>query len=172
MAKAKKPAKKKAVASKNKKPKASVSKAKSTAKARKSAPPKGRKAASVPVKVKAATVAAPMKMEDKGNQELNHSGWVHQVRHEAAQAEADFRKSLQAGKSVFAQYGLAKALMAQGKKDEAIKNFEDVVHQLESGALKDDPVRSDMLHRQCHGYVQLIKQGEWKLDGLSGALPV
>lgn len=179
MAKAKRPKKtsvKKSPAKKNKSAKSSVSKAsksKSRTPVRKSAATKGKIAAKQPValKVKPAVVAVPRTMEDKGNQELSHSGWVHQVRHEAPAAEADFRKALQASKSVFAQYGLAKALMQQGKKDEATKAFEDVASQLEGGALKEDKVRADMLRRQCIGYVQLIKDGRWDLSTLSPALP-
>jgi hypothetical protein len=93
------------------------------------------------------------------------------VRHEAAQAEADFRKALQTSMTIYGQYGLAKALMEQGKKDEAIKNFEDVARQLEGGAMKDDKVRSDMLRRQCLGYIQRLKTGEWDLSNLGNALP-
>lgn len=168
MATKKKPAKKNKVA------KAAVSrssKAKSSKPVRKSTVTKGKVTAGRPsLKIEPAAVVKP-KMEDKGNQELSHSGWVHQVRHESAQAEADFRKALQTSKTVYGQYGLAKALMDQGKNDEAIKNFEDVAQQLEAGAMKDDKVRSDMLHRQCKGYVQRIKTGTWDLSNLGNALP-
>lgn len=174
MAPSKKSKKAKAVKPKAKKPakraaKKSVSKAraKSRAAVRKPAAPKGRSAAKAP----AAAVVKPRMVEDKGNQELNHSGWVHQVRHEAAQAEADFRKAVQGSKSIYAQYGLGKALIEQGKNDEAIRVFEDVARQLEGGALKEDKVRSDMLHRQCLGYIQLAKTGKWDLGEMSGALP-
>lgn len=142
---------------------------------RKPAAPKGSRAASRPAaRDLGASVAVPAApkpyMEDKGTQELNHSGWVHQVRHEPALAEADFRMALQGGKSIYAQYGLGKALFAQGKMEEAIRVFEDVARQLEDGALKGDRVRSDLLHRQCQGYMQLAKTGEWHLGELSGAL--
>jgi hypothetical protein len=163
----KKNAAKKKVVSKNK------AKAKSTRGAgRKPAASKG-KQAGLRGQAQAAAIARPVttKMEDKGTQELNHSGWVHAVRHEAAQAEADFRKAIQGSKSVFAQYGLGKALLEQGKKDEAIRIFEDVARQLEGGALKEDKVRSDMLRRQCLGYIQLAKTGQWDLGEMSGALP-
>lgn len=168
MATKKKPAKK------NKVTKTAVSrssKTKSNKPVRKSAVTKG-KVATIQgtAKIRSADVAKPT-MEDKGNQELSHSGWVHQVRHESAQAEADFRKALQTSKTVYGQYGLAKALMEQGKNDEAIKNFEDVAQQLEAGAMKEDKVRSDMLHRQCKGYVQRIKTGNWDLSNLGNALP-
>lgn len=164
---AKKPVKKSTAAGKP----VSQSRSKSGA-SRKAAAPKGSRVASRPAARNLAAAPATPKpyMEDKGTQELNHSGWVHQVRHEPALAEADFRKALQGGKSIYAQYGLGKSLFAQGKMDEAVRVFEDVARQLEGGLLKDDRVRSDLLHRQCQGYVQLAKTGTWHLGELSGAL--
>lgn len=104
--------------------------------------------------------------------ELLLRGWGYRVKHKPEEAESDFLKVLQAEpKNVDAQYGLAQVFMEQGKKDEAIKAFNQAAKLLDDGVLSADPVRSSMLRRAALGHAVHLKSGTWDLENIGNALP-
>jgi tetratricopeptide (TPR) repeat protein len=108
----------------------------------------------------------------KTAQDFLHRGWARRVTHEHVEAENDFRQALKlAPGDEHATYGLAQALMEQGKKDEAVKTFKEAIKLLDGGALEDDPVRASMLRRQALGHIERMNTGEWDLINIGNAIP-
>ncbi len=91
-------------------------------------------------------------------------GWAYRANDQEEKAEQDFRAALGIeAQSVDASYALGLTLKAQGKHDQAVAVFQQVIDLLEEG-VEQDHDRQEMLHRLALGHINLISQGDWNLE--------
>ena len=109
--------------------------------------------------------------DSKLSVKLNEA-WTHRVKHHHKEAETVFREVLtNYPDHVEALYGLAQALMEQGKDKDAIKSFKQAAKLLQDGALGDDELRASLLRRQALGHIERLTKGSWDLISIGNAIP-
>lgn len=90
--------------------------------------------------------------------------WESQARGSLNEAEVDFRQALeQEPKSQEALFGLGLALKAQDRRQDSIQIFERLLALLESSG--DTRSRVEMLRRLAKGHINLMRSGDWGLEG-------
>jgi tetratricopeptide (TPR) repeat protein len=99
--------------------------------------------------------------------EYEKRGWAHYTKKEFYRAEEEFRKALEVDPgSTDVRYAMGMAMQASGRMDEAVKTFEQVIHELQASG-DTDPVRAKMVMRLAKGHINRIRTGEWNLgDGI------
>ncbi len=96
--------------------------------------------------------------------DLIKNAWFAHAQGDQDGAERHFRMALsQAPESVDAHYGLGLTLKAQGRKEEAIQEFQEVLRLLEGGIF-DDRARTEMLQRLAKGQINFLTDGDWNLE--------
>jgi tetratricopeptide (TPR) repeat protein len=91
-------------------------------------------------------------------------GWAYHSRKQHAAAESDFRQALEYDPhSVDAHYALGLILKAQGRNDEAVSNFKQVLELITTGVISNQS-RAEMLRRLSMGHVNELIQGDWNLE--------
>jgi tetratricopeptide (TPR) repeat protein len=91
-------------------------------------------------------------------------GWAHYSKKEYFRAESDFRKALELTPNhPDGMFGLAQALQASGRPQDAVEAYEKLIRLLENNPAPGDIVRYHMLARLARGHVNFIKTGDWSL---------
>lgn len=109
----------------------------------------------------ASTVDNPQTAED-----FAERAWQNYSRRAYEQAQADFRRSLDLNPdNADVMYALGLCLAADGKSQEAISTFDDVIEYLSNRITDETRVRYYMLIRLSRGHINRIKTGEWRLQG-------
>lgn len=105
----------------------------------------------------------PPPIEPSSADEFFARGWSHYSRKEFFRAESDFRKAIElAPGHPDGLYGLAQALQASGRPQEAIAAFENLLQTIVDPT-EEDRVRYHMLAKLARGHINYIKSGDWKL---------
>jgi tetratricopeptide (TPR) repeat protein len=117
-------------------------------------------------KKNSATVGNSAQIENPQTAEdFAERAWNNYSRKAFEQAEADFRRSLDMKPdNPDAMYALGLSLAADGKSQEAISTFQDVIEYLNSRTSDETRVRNHMLIRLSRGHINRIKTGEWRLE--------
>lgn len=91
-------------------------------------------------------------------------GYAYYARSKFPEAEGDFKKAMEIEpKAVDAIYALGMSLKAQGRKDDSIQAFQQVIDMIGQGAI-ENKVRANMLRRLALGHINEIKEGDWNLE--------
>jgi tetratricopeptide (TPR) repeat protein len=102
------------------------------------------------------------KMATAGD-ELVRSAWEHYGKGDLAEAEKDFRLAIErTSRSIEAYYGLGVVLKVARRNDESIAAFERLLPLIESDLT--DRSRIALMRRLVHGYLNLMRIGDWGLE--------
>lgn len=106
-------------------------------------------------------------MEKEANLEATNlfkSAWQAHARGDYGQAEKLFRQALAIEtNSIETMYGLGIVLKAIGRAQEAIAQFEKIVHNIENQQWSDLN-RARMLRRLALGHINYLKNQDWNLE--------
>lgn len=95
--------------------------------------------------------------------ELVRSAWEQYGKGNLEQAEHEFRLAIERKvRSVEAHYGLGVVLKVAKRYQESIAVFERLISLLER--TPHDRIRAEMLRRLVHGYLNLMRSGDWGLE--------
>jgi len=91
-------------------------------------------------------------------------GWVFHGKSNESIAEENFLKAISLSPALIdAYYGLGLVLKAQGRRQEAVKTFGEVVSLLDKD-ISIDRTRRAVLRRLTHGHINLLQSGDWGLE--------
>lgn len=95
--------------------------------------------------------------------ELVRRAWEQYGKGNLADAEREFRSAIErTARSVDAHYGLGMVLKVAKRHDESIAVFERLLTLLESEMGQGS--RSALMRRLAHGYINLMRKGDWGLE--------
>ncbi len=91
-------------------------------------------------------------------------GWVFHGKSNEIAAEENFRKAISLSPALIdAFYGLGLTLKAQGRRQEAVKTFGEVISLLDTD-ISIDRTRRAILRRLTLGHINLLESGDWGLE--------